>query len=290
VDPIEAQLKQIVSLIQEEDYSSALDRANEVIAAEGHRSDGHVLRGIALANLNRRDDATQAFRRALAIAPLNSKALYNYALHLYESGDLVQAESVIGTLLESQPNHASGLDLRAVIRSERTEPDPAPVETEVAPVPEIAPVELDRQDSAFAHGLPVAPTAIGYVRPSASDDQPRLSYIESAQPWWDRGAWAVAVASMGLTAPRIASLVHMFSETGGKISRDAFMTAFWAGGNPILGWIRFLVMAGTIVWMAMEVMNRRKQPSWLVAATIAGFLGMEWAVLAVYLLVGRNES
>lgn len=123
---VEAELKGIVQLIQDEDFSAALDRANDVIAVNGQHPEAHVLRAISLASLGRERDAGQAFRRALALAPLNSKALYNYALLQFEQGDLAGAETTLETLLLNHPEHVSGKDLRAELRAVRKEASSAP--------------------------------------------------------------------------------------------------------------------------------------------------------------------
>lgn len=121
---VEAELKGIVQLIQDEDFSAALDRANDVIAVNGQHPEAHVLRAISLASLGRERDAGQAFRRALALAPLNSKALYNYALLQFEQGDLAGAETTLDTLLLNHPEHVSGKDLRAELRATRRDATP----------------------------------------------------------------------------------------------------------------------------------------------------------------------
>lgn len=119
----EEQVKQFIDQatqsLQGGNFEEALNLVEQAIALDERASEAHVLKGIALSQLSRPDDATAAFRNAIMHGPYNAKAYFNLAVHYYALGQEVQAEEMAREAVRIDPKHGGARELVSRIESGR---------------------------------------------------------------------------------------------------------------------------------------------------------------------------
>lgn len=119
----EEQVKQFVDQatqsLQGGNFEEALNLVEQAIALDERYSEAYVLKGIALSQLSRPDEATAAFRNAILHGPYNAKAYFNLAVHYYALGQEVQAEEMAREAVRIDPKHGGARELVSRIESGR---------------------------------------------------------------------------------------------------------------------------------------------------------------------------
>ncbi|HEY8123598.1 MAG TPA: tetratricopeptide repeat protein [Myxococcota bacterium] len=86
-----------------EELEKALESADQIIAADPKRWEGHALKGRALAALGRHDEAGEAFKAGVGVAPDQPPVVLLWANYLKQQGKLPEAESAYKKLAELAP-------------------------------------------------------------------------------------------------------------------------------------------------------------------------------------------
>lgn len=102
-------------------FQQALDLVDQAIAIEENTTEAHVLRGIALSQLSRPDEATSAFRNAIMYGPYNPKAYFNLAVHYFQLGEKLKAEEMAKETMRIEPGHPGARQLLTSIENERAQ-------------------------------------------------------------------------------------------------------------------------------------------------------------------------
>jgi len=120
-DAAQDALARAVSLHRSGDLAGAVAAYRESLRLRPSAEAGSNL-GAALAALGRYPEAIEAYRAALALAPLDGRIRYNLALAHYKSGDLPRAAEELETLHARQPDDARATMLLADCRLQLGEP------------------------------------------------------------------------------------------------------------------------------------------------------------------------
>lgn len=100
--------------INAEDYQGAVDDADAIIKVEPSR--GYIMKGDALARLNKSDEALEAYSKALGHDPTNATALNNRAYHLATiQENLVEAAKDVEEAIDIGGEQPAFVDTRGFI-------------------------------------------------------------------------------------------------------------------------------------------------------------------------------
>ncbi len=138
-----------IAAIRAEDFYTAIEKADRSSLLMPHLAEPHILKGIALSGLGRNNEATDAFARAVRLEPNSSRAYYNLATHLYQTGDRENALRFAQRALQLQPDYESAANLVDLIQIEL---DPArtvaPSAVDIPDMETLAPPAGKLQDAA----------------------------------------------------------------------------------------------------------------------------------------------
>lgn len=269
--------------LNRDDYVQALVLLDEGLQELPDRSEAYILKGICHAQLGHTEDASEAFRRAIHLAPQSFKAHYNYATHLYQLGEMDAARVSCARALEIMPGHAAARDLYAhILECEPEGATPLPIEEVI-------------MGSSVLH-LKEAP----YQSAPLPPPDHTIPFIEKLGPLWPAIAWAIALVSASQIAMLVAKIAHAISNPVasrgpqgwgefilGLIFDPAYRT------NQTIGLVCFIA---TAIWSVLDILDRTgRDYSWVIALVITsipifGWTGMEWLLLPLFLLFGRRRD
>lgn len=307
-------IEQAQQSLQSGQFGSALELIDQAIALDENNSDSYVYRGIALSQLGRPDEATEAFRHAIMHGPYNPKAYFNLAVHHYQLGQAMQAEEMAKETMKIEPNHAGARDLLIRIENERKPAAPPssigafPGDPLATPPPSepAQPVIIDPGAPSATPAQPVRPEVpaqppyggtaqppaqpTGYYRPGYDTSSTHsLQFIANMGKGWDTFGWILAIGTLvvgGIVwASAFSIMAQVFSNP------DAF-----AGSNPWMAPgvsvpLQILDMVGrlvALVWMILELADRRGNWLWILPFIICCCCNLPGVVMAIYLWKGRH--
>jgi len=236
----------------------ALERLDEAVKLDEDHSEVFHLRGLALAQLKRPTEATDALRRAVALAPHDHRPYYNLAIHLNDLGQVDEGKQMAAEALRISPSNPGirrlaedlGLDVPA---------------TEEASAVPAQPIDI-RPGYEGRHVLPF------------------LTGME--RPWLSIG-YGLLVACAVLA---VLMLVHLPIGPTGKTLKNG-MQDINIRPDSVSAFVLFVWLTcgiATFMWMLADIVDRRKRITWLIPIFVCGWLGMQALPLALYLFVGRN--
>lgn len=288
-------VQQAVQSLQDGNFRSALEFADQAIAIEPSHAEAFVMRGIALAQAGQPDAATESLRRAIALDPRNAKAYYNLATHRYQLGEIQEAKALAEEALRIEPTHAAALDLLARIEEERNSA------TRVAPPPASPPQSAGQPGAWPSEGTPplqdrpqsAYDQAGGYyVRPGYEPRHGAVGFVDRLGKTWPAIGWLLSAVSLTLTVIvftvgiRALEMIFQPGVTPEQLQRELQATlGGFAGGVNLVG---IVVLVLTFFWVVTDLVDRRGNFAWLVAFIPCTCLGLQWLVLPIYLLVGRK--
>lgn len=254
-------------------YAEALAILDEAIEQFPQHADALVLRGIALAELKRDDEATASFRRAIALAPTRFKAYYNFATHLFQTGKMAEAQQMCEKALELNPTHADARDLMAHLRDE--EPAPRPQLTG-RPYQDV-----EFKISSYRLGEPVRPDHA-------------IPWIRTLGRMWPAIGWVISATSAASMVLLVASAANYMSNPS-LAKTGNFVQRLYTGGEYTVAIVVALVLfVLTCVWSVLDLLDRSsREYVWVLLLCLTAFplcivVGFQWVTLPLYLLFGRK--
>lgn len=294
--------EEAIQSLQSGQAEQALELINQAIELNQHDSESHVLRGISLAQLQRTDEATEAFRNAIACGPSNPKAYFNLAVHQYSLGQKVEAETMAKEAIRLDPTHAGAKDLVGRIQRELN-PN---VVTPTGSVPSqpsnpADPLSAPQQPSEHPMTSPTQPNlgpgpAPGeYYRPGYNTQNVHsLQFVENMGSGWDMFGYILSVVNIVLTVVVLVAVMPVMMEAfNNPQAARAGGGSMWmmAGVSPIvniMSWVNNIIRLITLVWMILELADRRGNWLWLLPFIICCCCGFPGVIIPLYIWKGRS--
>lgn len=269
-------IEQATQNIQSGQFEQALQLLDQALAGEPESSDAHLLRAICLSQLNKPSDATAAFHQVIVISPQNSKARYNFAVHLYGQGQKAEALEQANAAVALEPGHAAAQNLVDRISAEIHG-------TPVSSSDEAAPVQPPR----------VAPP-VEYPRPVFSDSaippSHSLPFVENMGSGWVVLGWILVLIDLAAFIFAIVLVIPVLSSMtgGGDPTAMQEKLAHVPGMSlvQIMGWVSKILI---VFWTALDLVDRRGNYLWLIPNVVCVCCGFGWLTLPIYMLAGRNK-
>ena len=288
-------VEQAVQAIQTAQYPQAAELLQRAISLDPDDSEAFILQGVTLSQLRRPNEATDAFRRAIQLSPSNSKAFYNLAVHYFSLNEKERSLEMAREALRVDPGNTQARDLVERLQTELGVGPSADVPA--PPPPAGSSSEQPFGQPAAGYGVPPAPPTAGYYRAGYYDySQPvhSLRFIERMGSWWDGVGWAISggffitwLASLLITLP---FLQEVFSNPNSPALRNMRGNMF-VGPNPLLSVAYDILVLGIIVWMILDLLDRRGNWLWMLPTTLACCcLGINWLIPPIYILFGRPRA
>lgn len=261
-------VRQATEALQGGDAARALELATQALASDPGNSEALVLKGIALAQTGQPAAATEAFRGAIAADPSNPKAYYNLATHYYQQGEKNQALAMAQEALRADPGHAAARELVSLIEGEQAPPTAA------------APPETP-------YGTPYSAPEYrqGYDQPAHA-----IQFVGNLGPKWLNLGWGLVAASAAvfviswiMVGPQVMEQIQaaMKDPQAAQAMRNNV-------GNLGLSIVSWIIQIGTLVWMVLDIADRRGNWLWILPFAICCCCGMQWLVMPIYFLNGRK--
>lgn len=247
--------RQAIEYLRADRFPQSADFARQAIELDPLNGEAYGVLGIALAQMGRNAEATEALRRSAELCPNDAKARYNLAAHLYRIGDKQEALRELRAALELQPSHRAALKLHQQLQRElgsdheRTTVTPPPVNMEANAPPQQAPGQA-----------PMYYDPNRAPRPTHS-----LPFIERLGTGWDATLWILWSLNAVVT---VAFYVWLFSwvpatESLGTAPPTQQMATFEELFTQGLGWSMaagLLALAMMAVWI-LDLIDRRPSPT-----------------------------
>lgn len=263
-------IEQATQSLQGGQFNQALDLAEQAVAQSPDNPEAHLLRAIALSQSNQPQAATEAFGKAISLAPSSSKAYFNFAVHLYGLGQKAEALNAAQKASELDPAHAGARDLVGRIESESG-------------------LTASQTPSAEAE----YPRAVEGIRPGY--DQPAghsIQWVEKMGPAWTGIAWLFALTSLLLLTYSVVVVFPVMFQHFGEKDPAVLQSALKDAMGPlaavlsVLGWVEKL---SGLAWLMIDLADRRGQWLWVVPQVLCGCAGFNFLILPLYILAGRRK-
>lgn len=274
-------IEQATQSIQSGQFSQALELADQAIALTPDDSEAQILRGIALSQTQRPDEASEAFRRAITLSPYNAKAYFNLAVHLYGTGQKIEALEMAREAASIDVKHGGARELATRIESEMHDPS---------------------KEQTMAHSDPL-PSESGGTAPkltaTAPSSYPRPDYgpvhsvalVEKLGSKWATVGWVLILVSLAIFVGLTTYMVPLFMQAGSPQNFQEAMTQAqanqpaWVQMVGLLGWLNRALL---LTWMIMDIMDRKSNWLWLVPMVPCCCCGLEWLAPAIYMVAARK--
>lgn len=259
-------------------YGDALPLVDQALALDPDNYEAFVVRGIALSQTNKPAEATEAFRKSIALNPNVPKPHYNLAVHLYGMGQREQALEALRAALRADPSHEGSLSLSRKIEQELGMAGPSPE----APMPVGEPTEggAEYYRSAYREGYDSDPEAVHSI-----------PIVEKMGSNWMIIGWVL------VALPILLFALTLFISPGMAFSgpqQGANAQQAFANISPLV-WVltfsRLIAIFAGLTWMIMDVLDRRLNLVWIIPYVFCcccGFGILQAATQATYMLVGRK--
>lgn len=302
-------LEQATQSLQSGQFQQALDLAEQSITMK-ETDEAFILKGISLSQLGRPDEATQALRRAITLGAYNPKAYYNLAVHYYAQGQKNEALEMAREAVRIDSKHAGARDLVTRIEAESMPAqtvqapridEPVPPAGQATPPGQGAPPmtgPVQPGPSAPGGGLNAPyqspPPPGGYYRPGyETSGVHSLQFVANMGKTWDAIAWVLVAVSACVFVVSLIMFLPMYTEmfrNPESMQRMSQMGGFGGGAASIvLQLCSWAAMLGSLVWMILELSDRRGNWLWLLPYILCCCCGFHWVVLGIYLLTGRQK-
>jgi tetratricopeptide (TPR) repeat protein len=295
-------IEQATQSLQGGQHQQALELLDQALALDPHNAETHILRGIALSQTNQPDLATAAFQQAILISP-NAKGFYNLAVHQYQLGQKQPALDAAREAVRIDPAHAGAKDLVSRLEREMGLPQSG---SAAAINDVLKPGEAPAQEGTMAGGVagPGAGSPYGTTHSQAPQGEyyrqgyvPQeqvhsLKMVENMGKTWDTIGWAI-VAAGGLVFilsifVSFGAVMELLNNPAASAGQNPFMSTGGSVASLILNILGLFSIIASFTWMIMDIQDRRNNWLWILPLVICCCCGMNWAVVAVYMLGGRK--
>jgi tetratricopeptide (TPR) repeat protein len=274
-------LDQAKEAIQAGQFAAALPLADQCLALDPSNSEAYSVRGVALSQTNQPEEAVAAFRSAIELQPTAVKPHFNLAVHLYGLGRKEEALGEAQAALGIEPGHAGARDLVVRIQQEMGTPG--------------ASVMPPMESGGLTAGTPTDPNASAdYYRPGYENPATKVhsvALVEKMGSSWVYLGWAfciIGIIVLILTIPQQVHMIQVAMSQDKEAMRQAQMASM-NSGRIIIGLLSYLNIGLALVWMIMDIMDRRGNFVWLAPWVIACCcLGLYPVVQGIYILTGRK--
>ncbi|MBL8047789.1 MAG: tetratricopeptide repeat protein [Chthonomonas sp.] len=254
-------------------FTDALGILDQALEQFPQHADAHVLKGIALAELGRNEEATDSFKRAINLAPSRFKAYYNFATHLYQTGAMAEAEDMATKALELNPTHADTRDLLALIRNETPAPRP------------------DLSGRPYGEG---EFKVTSYRMGEQFKPEHTIPWIARMGKAWPAIGWLLAAIS-ACTMVFFIKLGADYISSPNISNATSFTNQLMTGPQYTAAIVVALIgFIATSVWSVLDLMDRSSREFvWvlllcLTSIPVCVVTGLQWVTLPLYLLFGRR--
>lgn len=258
-------VEQATAAMKRRKFGRALELLDQAIQLDPDAGEVVMLRGVALAQLGRASEATDALRRATMLMPQSAKAFANLAVHLYDQGDRDEARLMADEALRHDPDDFAAKDVLATLdRGERA------------------------KGGSFEAGAAPVPATEVAVREGYGETRGHTIFaLQQYEKLWNTLGYfliafgVVATALLVFRFPLKPLDVHakVPIATGGVLSDSTSRL-------EILLWT--LAGIASVTWILFDMLDRRSKFVWLVPQVVCGFCGLPWFPLAVYMWLGRE--
>ncbi len=232
---------------------AAIDRDNG-------NADAFALQGVILARKGEAEAATEAFRKSLMLAPTDPKSAYNLAAHMFAMGNQRMARDIVLESLKDDPDFAPSKTLLDRIDSQ-TEGGEVPFF-----LPSLIQIESEEVDSGEPHVLP---------------------FMRGMERSWTTVGWVFVgvalIASIGVVVFQPFILQDVAK------GENKSPMSFKADPGSIATIFLLIVSAVfSIVWMLVDVVDKKMRIVWLVPIVSCCTCGMHSIPHALYMLMRRT--
>lgn len=260
-------------------FEDALPLVEQVLTLDPNNYEAFVVRGIALSQTNKPNEATEAFRKAIELRPGVPKSHYNLALHLSELGKNEEALTHARRAMELDPKHENSQSL--ALKIERDLGMAAPAGTDFRPQDA---KEFSGDDSNYQRG----PETSTHYR-EGFDSDPTVHSIPLVEKlgasWFLIGCFLAGftfvVFGIGFAfgAGMLGGVFTSFSQAPGTATALLIARVIFA----------FLGM----LWLIMDALDRRVSLLWILPFVFcccftAG--GLQGIIMILYMVLGRRQN
>jgi hypothetical protein len=278
-------LAEATQSIQAGQFQTALELANQAISLDNSNSEAYLIRGIALSQTGQPDAATDAFQESLRLNPSNPKGYFNLAVHYYQQGKKDLSLEATRQAMNLDPSHTGARELAARIEQELGLQTSPPVGS-----PNVGSQTQENPYTQNPYGQ--NPYGAEYKRSDSeyyATQQNSIQFVENmGQNWVTLGYIIVligainCVVSIFTMGPMINELMQNANNPNFNPESVAFRT------NPIMQLLGYAGALGSLLWICMDLANRRGQWLWLLPYIISCCCGLQWLVQLIYMLTGRK--
>lgn len=278
-------IDQATQLLQNGQFAEALSFLDQAAQLDPNEAETAILRGVALAQLQRSQEATTAFREAIRLSPTNPKAFFNLGVHLHAQGQTVEAREMAQAALRYEPGHQGAKELLNQLDGPRQSPTEPPI----------------TGGSAYATppmGSPYGPTPPPdgmYYRPGYQEMHPvhSLPWVEKLGSTWTMiGVMIVVIFACLSVYGLFASwpiLNEMIANLNNPEKIKEISEKFQSGtGGGVLTYLSYGSFVFTWVWMIIDILDRKANWLWLIPMAICCCCGFPWASMGIYMAAGRK--
>lgn len=272
-------------------FSQALELVEQAIALTPEDSEAFVLKGIAHSQLQQADEATEAFRHAIMLAPVSVKAYYNLAVHYFAIGQKAAAVEMAHEAVRLDPQHVGAKDLLNRVEAETrpghpAAPDPSVHDPLAAPPEGTAGPQQPGQPAGPYQAAPQTFYRQGYE----SKNVHSIAFIENMGKSWDTVGYAIGAVSTVLGVTSLVQQFQFYSSHNWDFvaAQQALQAQGPVYGNMLLFLLGMFTLLMSILWMIMDITDRRGNWLWFLPYVLCCCCGLQGPVMMIYIWKGRD--
>lgn len=139
---------------------------------------------------------------------------------------------------------------------------------------------------------PSTPLPGGYYRQGYETRQVHsLNFVETMGEGWTRVGWALAIVGTVVFLGSLVATISMWGAIVSNANQSGDLPAMFGGNDLltlILGLVGSFIQIATLVWMILELVDRRGNWLWLIPFLLCCCTGLQGPLVMIYLLKGRE--
>lgn len=130
----------------------------------------------------------------------------------------------------------------------------------------------------------------GYYRAGYEQPVHSLNFVESMGAGWTRAGWGLAIVGTIIFVISLVTTISMWDTIMSSANQPGDLSSMFEGNvvTMVLSLIGWIVQIATLVWMVLELVDRRGNWMWMVPFALCCCCGLQGPVVMIYLLNGRN--